>query len=110
MKKLVLSFLLIPLLLPGTAVGQSKSRDKATPLKASTVSGKVSEDGKSLTGKNGEPWLVANPGALAGHKGQQVKVKCQISSGSHDIRVLSVKTVTAQTRYAVNLGDAAFRR
>jgi hypothetical protein len=110
MKKLVLSFLLIPLLLPGTAAGQSNSQSKSTRPKASTVVGKVSEDGKSLIGKNGEPWLVANPGALAGHEGQQVKVKCQISSGSRDIRILSVKMVTTQTRYAVNLGDAAFRR
>ena len=110
MKKLVLSFLLVPLLLPGTAAGQGNSQSKSTTPKASTIVGKVSEDGKSLIGKNGEPWLVANQGALAGHEGQQVKVKCQISSGSHDIRVLSVKTVTAQTKYAVNLGDAAFRR
>jgi hypothetical protein len=110
MKKLVLSFLLIPLLLPGTAAGQSNSQSKSTTPKASTVVGKVSEDGKSLIGKNGEPWLVANPATLAGHDGQQVKVKCQISSGSHDIRILSVKMVVTQTRYAVNLGDAAFRR
>ncbi len=110
MKKLVLSFLLVPLLLPGTAAGQSNSQSKSTTPKASTVSGKVSEDGKSLIGKNGEPWLVANPGALAGHEGQQVKVKCQISSGSHDIRVVSVKKAATQTKYAVNLGDAAFRR
>jgi len=110
MKKLALSFLLVPLLLPGTVAGQSNSQSRSTTHRASTVTGKVSQDGKSLIGKNGEPWLVANPDAVAGHEGQQVKVKCQISSGSHDIRVLSVKTVTAQTKYAVNLGDAAFRR
>jgi hypothetical protein len=109
MKKLVLSFLLVPLLLPGTASGQSNAHGKST-AKASTISGKVSQDGKSLIGKNGEPWLVENSGALAGHEGQQVKVKCQLSSGGHDIHVLSVKTVATQTKYAVNLGDAAFRR
>lgn len=110
MKKLVLSFLLVPLLMPGTAFGQSIDQGKSTAHKASTISGKVSQDGKSLTGKKGEPWLVENPEALAGHEGQQVKVKCQISSGSHDIRVVSVKTVATQIKYAVNLGDAAFRR
>jgi hypothetical protein len=71
---------------------------------------RVSEDGKSLIGKNGESWLVENPAALAGHEGQQVRVKCQTSSGSHDMRVVSVKKVATQTKYAVNLGDAAFRR
>jgi len=110
MKKLVLSFLLVPLLLPATASGQSNGQSKSEKPKASTISGKVSEDGESLIGKNGQPWLVANPDTLAGHEGQQVKVKCQISSGSHDIRVLSVKMVAPQAKYAVNLGDAAFRR
>ena len=110
MKKLVLSFLLVPLLVPGTAFGQSNGQGKSVARKPSTISGKVSQDGKSLIGKKGEPWLVENPGALAGHEGQQVKVKCQISSGSHDIRVVSVKKVATQTKYAVNLGDAAFRR
>jgi hypothetical protein len=109
MKKLVLSFLMVPLLLPGTAFSQSDGHDKSAP-KASTISGTVSQDGKSLIGKNGEPWLVANPATLAGHEGQQVKVKYQLASGGHDIHVLSVKTVATQTRYAVNLGDAAFRR
>jgi hypothetical protein len=110
MKKLVLSFLVVPLLLPATAFGQSNGHGKSTAPKASTISGTVSQDGKSLIGKNGEPWSVANPATLVGHEGQQVKVKCQLSSGSHDIRVLSVKTVATQTKYAVNLGDAAFRR
>jgi hypothetical protein len=110
MKKLVLSFLLVPLLLPGTALGQSNRHGKSTAPKASTISGTVSQDGKSLIGKSGEPWFVANPATLVGHEGQQVKVKCQLSSGMHDIHVLSVKTVATQTKYAVNLGDAAFRR
>src|SRR6266478_3865011 len=94
MKKLVLSFLLIPLLLPGTASGQSNVQRQSGKPKTSTISGKVSEDGKGLIGKNGQPWLVANPDALVGHDG----------------RVLSVKMVAIQTKYAVNLGDAAFRR
>lgn len=110
MKKLAVSFLLIPLLLPGTASGQSDVQNKSKKLKTFTISGKVSEDGKSLIGKNGQPWLVANPDALVGHESRQVKVKCQISSGSHDIRVLSSKMVAPQTKYPVNLGDAAFRR
>jgi len=109
MKGLVLTFLVVALLLPGTANDQSNGQDKSLKLKASTISGKVSPDGKSLIGKNGEPWLVANPATHSGHEGQQVKVECQLSSADH-IRVLSVKTVATQTKYAVNLGDAAFRR
>jgi len=110
MKRSVLSLFVVALLLPGTAAGQSDSQSKSATPKASTISGKVSQDGKSLIGKNGEPWLVANPATLAGHEGQQVKVECQLSSADHNIRVLSVETVATQTKYAVNLGDAAFRR
>jgi hypothetical protein len=110
MKNLVLSLLVVALLLPGAAAGQSNSQSKSAKLKASTISGKVSPDGKSLTAKSGEPWSVANPAMLTGHEGQKVQVKCQLSSGDHNIRVLSVKTVAMQTKYAVNLGDAAFRR
>lgn len=106
MKKLILSFLAVPLLLPLAAVGQNKS-GIAKPF---TVSGRVSADGKSLVPTNGDPWLVVNPGALAGHEGQQVQVKCQFSSASHDIRVLSLKIVTTQIRYAANPSDSAFRR
>lgn len=110
MTKLVLSFVVAALLLPGIVAGQSHGQSKSTKPKVSTISGKVSQDGKGLIGKNDQSWSVANAGALAGHEGQQVKVKCQISPGSHEIFVLSVKMVATQTTYAVNLGDAAFRR
>jgi len=110
MKRLFLASLLVPLLLPGTAAGQSNRQSRSVTAKASTVSGQVSQDGRSLLPKNGESWLVANPGALAGHEGQQVKVKCQISSNARELHVLSVKIVAAQTKYGVNLGDSAFRR
>lgn len=110
MKRLVLSFLVIPLLLPGSANGQSNDQGKSAKLKASTISAKVSPDGKSLIGQSGEPWLVANPAMLVGHEGQLVKVKCELTSGGHALHVVSVKTLATQTKYAVNLGDAAFRR
>ncbi len=109
MKKLVLSLLAIPLLLPMPAVGQNSNSGKSSTAKSIKISGRVSEDGKILIAKNGESWSVSNPGALAGHQNQQVKVKCQKASADHLIQVLSVKTLATQ-KYAVNLGDAAFRR
>lgn len=105
MKKLVLCFLAAPLLLPVSAFGQDHKAAKAI-----TISGRVSEDGKGLIAKNGESWSVTNPDALAAHENQQVKVKCQISSANHDIRVLSVRTVATPVTYHVNPGDSAFRR
>ena len=108
MKKLALSLLVIPLFLPIPAAGQNNN-GKSTAGKSITISGRVSEDGKLLIGKNSELWLVTNPEALAGHEKQQVKVKCQKVSADQHIQVLSVKTVATQ-KYGVNLGDAAFRR
>jgi len=110
MKRPIFSFLLIPLALCCCASGQQNSPAKSSTFKAFTISGKVSEDGRSLVARNGQPWLVTNPEALVGNQDRQVKVKCRISPGSHDIFVLSVKTTTPQTTNAVNLGDSAFRR
>ena len=107
MKRLVLSFLAVPLLLAVPAAGQNHRREKS---KFISISGRVSEDGKSLITKKGEPWSVTNPDALAGHESQQVKIKCQVSVASRDIRVLSVQTVATQIKYTANPGDSAFRR
>lgn len=106
MKKIALCLLALPLFLPLSAAGQNKSAIG----KPFTVSGKVSPDGKSLIPANGEPWSVVNPATLAGHEGQQVKVKCQLSSAAHDIRVISIKLVATQIKYTANPGDSAFRR
>ena len=110
MKKLVLSLLAVPLLLPVSAFGQSHNAAKPNTAKAITMSGRVSADGKNLIATNGESWSVLNPDALAGHVSQQVKMKCQISSATHDIRVLSVRIVAAPAAYHVNPSDSAFRR
>ncbi len=110
MKKLVLSFLAIPLLLPMPAAGQSSRSDKSNTAKSITISARVSEDGKSLIAKNGESWSVANPGALTGHESQQVKIKCQKVSADHLIQVLSIKTLATQIKYTANPSDSAFRR
>jgi len=107
MKKLVLSLLVTPLLLPVSASGQNH-HDKSR-AEFITMSGRVSEDGKSLIAKNGESWWATNPGALASHENQEVKVKCE-TSVDHSIRVLSVKILATRATYHANPGDSAFRR
>lgn len=108
MKKLVLSILAVPLLLPVPAAGQNQG-GKPNAAKSITISGRVSQDGKSLIATNSESWSVTNPGTLAGHENQQVKVKCETST-DHSIRVLSVKIVATPTTYHFNPNDSAFRR
>ncbi|HET8921652.1 MAG TPA: hypothetical protein VFN26_01505 [Candidatus Acidoferrum sp.] len=110
LNRVILSFLAVLLLLAGTAAGQNDGKSKPRIGKPFSVSGRVSEDGQSLIPINGDPWSVANPGVLAGHEGHQVKVKCQLSSASHDIRVLSVKVLAPQVKYTANPGVSAFRR
>ena len=109
MKRPIFSFLLLPLALCCCASAQQNGAVKSAS-KAYRISGKVSEDGRSLIESNHQLWLVTNPEALVGNQARQVKVKCRISPGGHDIFVLSVKTATPQATYAVNLGDSAFRR
>ncbi len=50
MKKLVLSFLAIPLLLPIAAVGQNNNNGKPSTAKSIKISGRVSEDGQVFPG------------------------------------------------------------
>jgi hypothetical protein len=107
MKKPILSFLVASLLFPLAAAGQNRSGRNS---KAIAISGRVSEDGKSLIAKNGEPWSVTNPNALAGHESQWVKIKGEPGSLDHHIRLRSVRILATPTTHSVNLGDAAFRR
>jgi hypothetical protein len=106
-EKAILSLLVASLLFPLAAAGQNRSRRNS---KAIAISGRVSEDGKSLIAKNGEPWSVTNPDALAGHESQWVKVKGEQASLDHHIRVRSVRILATPTTHGVNLGDANFRR
>jgi hypothetical protein len=122
MKKLSFVLFAISLLVPASALGQDTSKpDTTTPnnlksqrasTKALKLSGKVGEDGKTLTTDKNYLWTVTNPDILKDHAGKQVKVKCQISSDPaiKEIRVLSVKMIQNEIKYVANKGDAAFRR
>lgn len=109
MKKLVLFFLAVPLLLPVSAFGQDHNAAKSSSPKSITISGRVSEDGKTLTAKNGESWSVTNPSALTSRENQQVKVKCE-AAANHSVRVISLKILATPVTYHANPGDSAFRR
>lgn len=66
-------------------------------------------DAKALIGDH-NTWLVNNPASLAGREGRIVRVRCRLYAATHKILVLSVKPGDAETKYAINYGDAAFRR
>jgi hypothetical protein len=80
------------------------------PKKAVAISGRVSLDGKTLISEENDIWNVSNPNVLAGHKGQQVSVKCQVQTDKSEIQVLSVKVAEQEVKSTANRGDSAFRR
>jgi hypothetical protein len=89
---------------PGRAQTSTDAQSKKT-----VISGRVSKDAKTLIGDR-KTWSVNNPASLAGREGHIVRVKCRLYSTTNKILVLSVKPADAETKYAINYGDAAFRR
>jgi cytoskeletal protein RodZ len=96
-KVMVLCFAFV-LVLSMVAVAQdaaqptSAKQDSAqSSAKADTVSGKVSDDGKSITDKDGKSWTVSNPDSLKGHEGHEVTLKGDVDSSKNEVKVDSVK-------------------
>jgi hypothetical protein len=122
MKTLILIPFAAALFIPAATLGQdSAKRDAVThanvsskqaSTKVRTLSGKVGDDGRTITTARNDLWTVTNPELLKGHAGQQVKVKCQISSDSEEnrIQILSVKIIPSEVKFTANPSDAAFRR
>ena len=53
--------------------------------------GKISDDGKTLTDKDGKSWTIDNPDAVKGHEGHDVSLRGQIDTASNTIHVKSLK-------------------
>ena len=57
----------------------------------SHVKGKISDDGKTLTDKDGKSWTIDNPDAVKGHEGHDVTLRGDVDTASNTIHVKSVK-------------------
>jgi len=57
----------------------------------SHVMGKISDDGKSLTDKDGRSWTIDNPDAVKGHEGHEVTLRGDVDTAANSIHVKSVK-------------------
>ena len=64
--------------------------EKASP-KAVSLSGKLSDDGKTFVDKDGKSWTVSNPEALKGHEGHEVTLKVHADPTKNEVHVVSVK-------------------
>ena len=57
----------------------------------SHLMGKISDDGKSLTEKEGKSWSIDNPDAVKGHEGHEVTLRGDVDTEANTIHVKSVK-------------------
>ena len=57
----------------------------------SHLMGKISDDGKSLTDKDGKSWSIDNPEAVKGHEGHEVTLRGDVDMAANTIHVKSVK-------------------
>lgn len=100
MKKTMLGLLGITLLMSLSMIAQdtmkqdgkqdSMKSDHAS-MKAKSVMGKIGDDGKTFTDKDGKSWTINNPDAVKGHEGHQVTVKAHVDADKNEIHVVSLK-------------------
>ncbi len=71
----------------------TKDTTKAsTSAKAASITGKISEDGKSfVSDKDGKSWTINNPDAVKGHEGHHVTLKAHVSADTGAVDVVSLK-------------------
>lgn len=88
---LVLSMVAVAQDASSSASTSAKQDSSQSAAKADSISGKVSDDGKTVTDKDGKSWTVSNPEALKGHEGHQVTLKGDVDSSKNEVKVDSVK-------------------
>jgi len=101
MKKLMLVFFALALLMSLLALAQEATKPgemKQEPMKAEkasakavSLSGEISDDGKTFVDKDIKSWTVSNPEALKGHEGHEVTLKAHVDEAKNEIHVTSVK-------------------
>jgi hypothetical protein len=65
---------------------------KHTSTKSASVTGKISDDGKSfVSDKDGKSWTISNPDAVKGHEGHHVTLKAHVSADKNEVDVVSLK-------------------
>src|SRR5512135_3390780 len=72
----------------------SMSQGQTTAKKSHSKShlmGKISDDGRTLTDKEGKSWSIDNPDAVKGHEGHEVTLRGHIDTAANTIHVTSVK-------------------
>jgi len=108
MKKLMLVSFVLALVMSLLALAQEATKPgemKQEPMKAEkayskavSLSGKISDDGKTFVDKDNKSWTVSNPEALKGHEGHEVTLKAHTDAAKNEIHVVSVKMAKAEMK------------
>jgi len=96
MKKLMAILFAVTLLTSLSLVAQDTMKQDSMKSNASTkaasITGKISEDGKSfVSDKDGKSWTISNPDAVKGHEGHHVTLKAHVSADKNQVDVVSLK-------------------
>ena len=95
MKKVLTIVFALSLLTAFSMMAQDMKQDNmksGTSMKAASVTGKISEDGKSFVGdKDGKSWTISNHDADKGHEGHHVTLKAHVSADKNEVEVVSLK-------------------
>ena len=97
MKKLMIISFALALLMSAVAVAQYGAQQPDTSksnasMKAVSVTGKISEDGKMfVSDKDSKSWTISNPDAVKGHEGHHVTLQAHVDADKNEVHVVSLK-------------------
>lgn len=96
MKKLMIFSIAVALLMSTAAVAQDSMKQDSmksdTSMKATSVTGKISDDGKTFVNdKDSKGWTISNPEAVKGHEGHHVTLKAHVYADKNEVHVVSLK-------------------
>jgi hypothetical protein len=96
MKNLMTFSLALTLLLPSVAMAQYGTQPDSgksdAAMKSVSVTGKISDDGKTfVSDKDGKSWTINNADAVKGHEGHHVTIKANVDADKSEVHVQSLK-------------------
>jgi hypothetical protein len=78
-----------------TTTTTTKHHHKAGKMGGNHLSGKISDDGKTLTTADGKSYTIDNPDAVKGHEGHDVRVSGKVDTANNTVNVSKVSMMKA---------------
>ena len=75
-----------------TETAKTDTMSDSSKMKATKVTGKVSDDGKTfVSDSDSKSWTIDNPDAVKGHEGHHVILTAQVDADKSEVHVKTVK-------------------